>query len=153
MPVKVIAGALGLALFASSAWAQSETPPPPPPPGGMPGPAIGGMAPPPPPGDMVREGRGGPRGGMRHGPRDGRDGPPPPPPSRAAEFNFRRGPLEIKVRCAEEEPIKPCADAALTLMDKFAAVAGTIGDLPPPPPPKGAQPPPEAPAPVAAPAQ
>lgn len=136
MRTKVVAGALSVALFASSAWAQS----PPPPPADMPGPTMGGMAPPPPPGGMMREGRG-PSGGMRHGPRDGRDGPPPPPPSKAAEFRFKRGPLEIRIRCAEEEPIKPCADAALTLMDKFGAVAGAMGDTPPAPP-MGAPPPP-----------
>ncbi|WP_312798397.1 hypothetical protein, partial [Tianweitania sp.] len=58
----------------------------------------------------------------RGGPK-GHDGPPPPPPSKAAEFRFKRGPLEVAVRCSELEPIKPCADAANQLMDKFAALS------------------------------
>lgn len=146
MHIRIAAGALAFALATGAAWAQSDTPPPPPPPGGPT--AADGMAPPPPPSGTMREGPGrgdrlGPHDGMRvregRGPRGGPRGwrhGPPAPPSKAAEFHLRRGPLNFRIRCAEEEPIKACADAALVLMDKFATVAG-----PTPPAASGAQPP------------
>lgn len=59
--------------------------------------------------------------------------PPPPPPSNTAEFSFRRGPTEIRVRCGENEPVKVCADAALTLMDKFGTMTAGAPEASPPP--------------------
>ncbi|MBE7183225.1 MAG: hypothetical protein INR68_02320 [Methylobacterium mesophilicum] len=67
---------------------------------------------------------------------NGPDGPPPPPPSKAAEFRFKRGPLEVTVRCSELEPIKPCADAANQLMDKFATLPADRQEAAPAPAPQ-----------------
>ena len=64
---------------------------------------------------------------------ESRDAPPPPPPPSAAEFSFRRGPTEIRVRCSENEPVKSCADAALMLMDKFGTMTAGAPEAAPPP--------------------
>ena len=63
-------------------------------------------APPPPP-------PGGPRG---------RFAPPPPPPSKAAHFRLERGDDRLDVKCADDEPMKACADIALQLLDKMATM-------------------------------
>ncbi|GJD32465.1 hypothetical protein PMNALOAF_3738 [Methylobacterium adhaesivum] len=99
-------------LAASAAVAQ----PAPPPAGPRPGPEAGAPPPPPPPG--------GPHGGPR-GPRGGPDAPPPP---KAAHFRLERGDTALDVKCAADEPMRACADIALQLLDKLAA-------LPAPPPP------------------
>ena len=98
-------------LAASAAVAQ----PAPPPAGPRPGPEAGAPPPPPP---------GGPHGGPR-GPRGGPDAPPPP---KAAHFRLERGDTALDVKCAADEPMRACADIALQLLDKLAA-------LPAPPPP------------------
>ena len=72
--------------------------PPPPPPGGP----RGNRPPPPPPGAFR--------------------GPPPPPPSRAAHFRLERGDSALDVKCAEDEPMKACADIALQMLDRLQAL-------------------------------
>ncbi|MDX7951212.1 hypothetical protein P7D22_08480, partial [Lichenihabitans sp. Uapishka_5] len=48
--------------------------------------------------------------------------PPPPPPSRAAHFRIERGDTGLDVKCADDEPMKSCADIALQLLDKIQAL-------------------------------
>jgi hypothetical protein len=88
-------------------------PPPPPPPGVAPPPVgpgaaagdMGGPPPPPPPGGP------GPRGQR-----------PPPPPEKAAHFRLQRGDALLDVKCADEEPMKACADLALQMVDRLQAL-------------------------------
>ncbi|KQP29072.1 hypothetical protein ASG60_11315 [Methylobacterium sp. Leaf469] len=101
-------------LCASAAVAQ---PAPPPPGGPKTGPEAG--APPPPP----------PHGGPR-GPRGGPDAPPPPP--KAAQFRLERGDTALDVKCAADEPMKACAEIALQMLDKLAAMPAPAGPAPKP---------------------
>ncbi|KQP25045.1 hypothetical protein ASF27_08800 [Methylobacterium sp. Leaf102] len=100
-------------LCASAAVAQ----PAPPPGGPKTGPEAG--APPPPP----------PHGGPR-GPRGGPDAPPPPP--KAAQFRLERGDTALDVKCAADEPMKACAEIALQMLDKLAAMPVPAGPAPKP---------------------
>jgi len=109
---KTIALLSAAAILAASAAAAQPAPPPA---GPRPGPEAGAPPPPPP---------GGPHGGPR-GPRGGPDAPPPP---KAAHFRLERGDTALDVKCAADEPMRACADIALQLLDKLAA-------LPAPPPP------------------
>ena len=103
--------ALLVALGATAALAQA----PPPPPGGPAGarPSMDAPPPPPPPG--------GPRGAM-DGPPPPPPGmrPPPPPPSKAAHFRVEQGDMKVDVKCADDEPMKACADIAIQMIDKVA---------------------------------
>ena len=92
-------------LSASAALAQ----PAPPPGGPKPGPEAGAPPPPPP-------------GGPHAGPRGPRGGPDAPPPPKAAHFRLERGDTALDVKCAADEPMKACADIALQLLDKLAAL-------------------------------
>jgi hypothetical protein len=58
--------------------------------------------------------------GMMHGPGPRAFGPPP---SKAASFSFQRGDMRIRIRCAENEPMQNCVNAASALMDKVGAMA------------------------------
>jgi hypothetical protein len=140
MKTLLISG-LTLALLTGGAFAQPSgqppappaqgtgAPPPPPvqPASGIaatqpPAPPIPG-APPPPPSP------GGPEAG------DDLDGPPPPPPggpgprgqrppppqSRAAHFRLQRGDTTVDVKCADDEPMKVCADLTLQMVDRLQA--------------------------------
>lgn len=110
-------------LFAAAAVAQpaplppegprggpEAAPPQPPPPGARrPGPEAGG---PPPPG----------------APRRGPDAPPPPPPPpKGAHFIFERGGARIDVKCADDEPMKACADITLQMLDKLSTLKQSDG--------------------------
>ncbi|KAA3522115.1 hypothetical protein DXM29_23050 [Agrobacterium tumefaciens] len=103
----VIAGAAFL-IAAGSSFAQQPPPPP--------GPADAGSradAPPPPP----PLGPGGPReAGWRDGPHGKRM---PPPPSKAAHFRIEDGERKIDVKCADDEPMKACADIMMQIIDKM----------------------------------
>lgn len=87
-----------LLALTGSAMAQAMAPgdggPPPPPMGA-------GDAPPPPPGHR----------------------PPPPPPSKAAHFRLEQADMRVDVKCADEEPMKACADIAMQLIDRLGATA------------------------------
>jgi hypothetical protein len=109
---KTIALLSAAAILAASAAAAQPAPPPA---GPRPGPEAGAPPPPPP---------GGPHGG----PRGQRGGPDAPPPPKAAHFRLERGDTALDVKCAADEPMRACADIALQLLDKLAA-------LPAPPPP------------------
>jgi hypothetical protein len=88
-------------------------PPPPPPPGVAPPPVgpgaeAGDMDGPPPP---LPPGGPGPRGQR-----------PSPPPEKAAHFRLQRGDALLDVKCADEEPMKACADLALQMVDRLQAL-------------------------------
>ena len=53
------------------------------------------------------------------GPRRGPDIPPPP---KAAHFIVARGDARIDVKCADDEPMKACADITLQLLDKLSTL-------------------------------
>lgn len=82
-------------MFATAAVAQ---PAPPDGPRGRP------EAPPPPP-----------PGGPRRGP----DAPPSP---KGAHFHVERGDTRVDVKCADDEPMKACADITLQLLDKLSTI-------------------------------
>lgn len=139
---RLLMSGLALAVITGGAFAQSAapapagTPPAPmgmkaPPPGGPDGVNPGAGAPPPPPGGM-RAGvlpppPGGP-GGMDDGPGGPPppDGPrghrPPPPPPKAAHFRIEHGDTAVDIKCADDEPMKACADFTLQLLDKLQAM-------------------------------
>lgn len=105
-------------LFATAAVAQ----PAPPPPDGMRGGPEAGAPPPPPPGGRRPSPEAGappPPGAPRRGP----DAPPPPPPPpKGAHLRFERGDARIDVKCADDEPMKACADITLQLLDKLSTL-------------------------------
>jgi hypothetical protein len=65
--------------------------------------------------DIMDEGPGGPP--SPHGRR-----PPPPPPSKAAHFRLEHGATALDIKCAEDEPVKGCADLTLQILDKLQAL-------------------------------
>ena len=140
-------------LLTATAWAQ-PTPPPgsgpgygPGGPGGFGGPGGGPGGPGGGPGGPG--GFGGPGGPGGFGPGGPGGGPPGPPPhgggpggpgmhrfgmmghhgmmhrSRGAVFRFRSGRAGFMVKCAEDEPMRACVDAALMLLDKVRSLPQT----------------------------
>ncbi|NNU64663.1 hypothetical protein G9X67_05075 [Rhizobium sp. WYCCWR 11152] len=126
----------GLALAALAGTAFAQQPPAPPSAGPPPAAAEPGSPPPPPspsapdddeqmtdrpdarPGDRPDYRWHGRRGDMGfRGFRGHR--PPPPPPSKAAHFRIEDGNTRIDLKCAEDEPMKACADLLLQVMDRL----------------------------------
>ncbi|MCJ9693931.1 hypothetical protein MOV76_20240 [Rhizobium sp. PRIMUS64] len=126
----------GLALAALAGTAFAQQPPAPPSAGTPPAAAEPGSPPPPPspsasdddeqmtdrpdvrPGDRPDYRWHGRRGDMGfRGFRGHR--PPPPPPSKAAHFRIEDGNTQIDLKCAEDEPMKACADLLLQVMDRL----------------------------------
>ncbi|RXT24056.1 hypothetical protein B5P46_19265 [Rhizobium leguminosarum] len=126
----------GLALAALAGTAFAQQPPAPPSTGTPPAAAEPGSPPPPPspsapdddeqmtdrpdarPGDRPDYRWHGRRGDMGfRGFRGHR--PPPPPPSKAAHFRIEDGNTRIDLKCAEDEPMKACADLLLQVMDRL----------------------------------
>ncbi|MBY2926087.1 hypothetical protein [Rhizobium leguminosarum] len=126
----------GLALAALAGTAFAQQPPAPPSAGTPPAAAEPGSPPPPPspstpdddeqmtdrpdarPGDRPDYRWHGRRGDMGfRGFRGHR--PPPPPPSKAAHFRIEDGNTRIDLKCAEDEPMKVCADLLLQVMDRL----------------------------------
>ncbi|MCZ7486752.1 hypothetical protein [Rhizobium rhizogenes] len=103
----VIAGAAFL-IAAGSSFAQQ--PPPPPTPGAADAGPRADAPPPPPPG---------PDGPKHAGWRDGPHGKRMPPPSKAAHFRLEDGERKIDVKCADDEPMKACADIMMQIIDKM----------------------------------
>ncbi|OCJ64754.1 hypothetical protein A6U97_10510 [Agrobacterium tumefaciens] len=105
---KLVIASAAFLIAAGSSFAQQPPPPP--------GPADAGSradAPPPPP----PPGPGGPReAGWRDGPHGKRM---PPPPSKAAHFRIEDGERKIDVKCADDEPMKACADIMMQIIDKM----------------------------------
>lgn len=136
---RLMISGLALALLTGGALAQAATPAPagmkaPPPPGGADAMNPGAGAPPlPPPGGMRAGVRLPPPGGPGAMDDDGPGGPPPPdgprgrrpPPSpapKAAHFRIERGDTAVDIKCADDEPMKACAEFTLQLLDKLQAM-------------------------------
>lgn len=45
-----------------------------------------------------------------------------PPASKAARFHIETGDADIGIKCADDEPMKACADFTLQVLDKIAAM-------------------------------
>jgi hypothetical protein len=124
---------LTLALLTGGALAQANGQPPAPSAPGMtvPPPPAPGLAPPPPPGvapPLIGSGaEAGDMDGPPPPPPPGAPGPhgqrPPPPPERAAHFRLQRGDALVDVKCADEEPMKICADLALQMIDRLQTLS------------------------------
>jgi len=106
-----IFGLSAAVVFAQAAPDPSPLPPAPP--------EITKDNPPPPPPAP------GPRAEQRA---DGKDewrmpprGDRPPPPSNAAHFRVRIGDARIDLKCADNEPMKACADLLLQIIDRAKA--------------------------------
>lgn len=107
---------LALSLLAGAALAQTAPQTPTPPVGTDDGPGLPHNPPPPPPGD--RGGRGWDAGDM------GRERPwhhSMAPPSKAARFRIETGDVKLGIKCADDEPMKSCADFTLQLLDELNA--------------------------------
>jgi len=137
-----ISGVCALALLTTSALAQPAPPsspaggpgiegPPPPPPGARPetGPPD---APLPPPGRGERANAPPPPPPPGHG--------PPPPPPKGAQFKLEFGDTLVDVKCADDEPMRPCADLTMRFIDKLASMPARpparpapLAAAPPPP--------------------
>jgi hypothetical protein len=58
-------------------------------------------------------------------------GGPPQPPSKAAHFRVEQGDNAIDVKCADEEPMRACADIAMQFLDRLGITqARTTGSAP-----------------------
>ncbi|CAN7440484.1 hypothetical protein [Rhizobium leguminosarum] len=127
----------GLALAALAGTAFAQQPPAPPSAGTPPAAAEPGSPPPSPsvsdddermmggpdarPGDHPDDRWHGRRGDMGFRGDGGFRGhrPLPPPPSKAAHFRIEDGNTQIDLKCAEDEPMKACADLLLQVMDRL----------------------------------
>jgi hypothetical protein len=122
-----------IALLTGGAFAQANGQPPTPPAPGMaaPPPPAPGLAPlsPPPPGVAPPPMGPGAEAGDTDGPPPPPAGPaprgqrPPPPPERAAHFRLQRGDALLDVKCADEGPMKTCADLALQMVDRLQTLS------------------------------
>ncbi|MFF0950262.1 hypothetical protein ACFYE9_22095 [Rhizobium leguminosarum] len=127
---RLLLSGLALAALAGTAFAQQ---PPAPPSAGTPPAAAEPGSPPPPPSPSTADddeqmtdrpdARPGDRPDYRwHGRRGDmgfRGHRPPPPPSKAAHFRIEDGNTRIDLKCAEDEPMKVCADLLLQVMDRL----------------------------------
>ncbi|MBY5313472.1 hypothetical protein GR210_00300 [Rhizobium leguminosarum] len=131
---RLLLSGLALAALAGTAFAQQ---PPAPPSAGTPPAAAEPGSPPPPPSPSTADddeqmtdrpdARPGDRPDYRWHGRRGDMGfrgfrghrPPPPPPSKAAHFRIEDGNTRIDLKCAEDEPMKVCADLLLQVMDRL----------------------------------
>lgn len=111
---KLILAGTAAMMLAGTAFAQ-QPPAPPAAPAETATPGKPGDPPPPPP----KPGEARPHGPGPDGP--GPDGRRGPPPSKAAHFRIHSGDTRIDVKCADDEPMKACADILLQVMDKLGA--------------------------------
>jgi len=114
---------VGAALLATAAFAQ-----PPQPPSAGPRPPAPGAAPstPPQPGSPTTT-----TGQAPQPPAGGQRTEGPPPPSKAAHFRIEQGDNAIDVKCADEEPMRACADIAIQFLDRLGITqARTTGSAP-----------------------
>jgi hypothetical protein len=109
-------------LLATAVFAQ-----PPQPPSSGPRPSAPGAAPSPPPqpGGPITTGQ------APQPPAGSQRGEVPPPPSKAAHFRVEQGDNAIDVKCADDEPMRACADIAMQLLDRLGITqARTTGAAP-----------------------
>jgi hypothetical protein len=107
----------GAALIATAALAQAPQPP-----ARGPRPLSPGVAPSSQPqpsgptttGQATQPPAGGPRGEAPP-----RAEAPPPPPSKAAHFRVEQGDNGIEVKCADDEPMRACADITMQFLDRL----------------------------------
>lgn len=116
---RYILSAIAFAALTGTALAQQ--PPAPPAPAGTPPAADAVMPPPPPGGPAGPEDHAGPPPRGPEGPMGphGHRPPPPPPPSKAAHFRVEDGDTRIDIKCADDEPMKSCADILLQVIDRL----------------------------------
>ena len=111
---------VGAALLATAASAQ-----PPQPPSGGPRLSAPAASPAPQPGSPTAttgQAPQPPAGSLRS------DGPPP---TKAAHFRVEQGDNAIDVKCADEEPMRACADIAMQFLDRLGITqARTTGSAP-----------------------
>ena len=119
-----------IALLTGGAFAQANGQPPPSAPGmAAPPPSAPGLAPPPPPpfGESPPSVSPDAEADDMDGLRRRRLPVAPvlevsaPLPERAAHFRLQRGDALIDVKCADEEPMKACAELALQMVDRLQA--------------------------------
>jgi hypothetical protein len=110
---------VGAALFVTTAFGQ----PPQPPSSGRPSAPAAAPSPAPQPGSPTATGQAPqPPGSPRS------EGPPP---SKAAHFRVEQGDNAIDVKCADEEPMRACADIAMQFLDRLGITqARTTGSAP-----------------------
>ncbi|MBB3918330.1 hypothetical protein [Rhizobium fabae] len=119
----------GLALAALAGAAFAQEPSAAPSSGAAPPPAADAGSPPPPPRDeAMPDGSSRDRFAFRgHGWRGDmglyRGQHRGPPPSKAARFRIEDGDTRIDLKCAEDEPMKACADLLLQVMDRLQGPA------------------------------
>ena len=119
---RILIYATCIAIGTGAALAPASAAPPPGGPAAAPA-AAPPAPPPPPPGDADNAGPPPPPpGGPGAPPPPGRRPPPPPPPSKAAHFRLETGTVSLDVKCADDEPMKACADIALQMLDKAATL-------------------------------
>jgi hypothetical protein len=120
---------VGAALLATAAFAQVPQPP-----ARGQRPLSPGAAPlsPPQPGGPTTTGQatqppaGGPRGEAAP-----RAEGPPPLPSKAAHFRVEQGDNGIEVKCADDEPMRACADITMQFLDRLGITQSrTTGSAP-----------------------
>ena len=112
---------VGAALLATAAFGQ---PPQPPSSGPRPSAPAAAPSPAPQPGSPATTGQAPqPPGSPRS------EGPPPP--SKGAHFRVEQGDNAIDVKCADEEPMRACADIAMQFLDRLGITqARTTGSAP-----------------------
>jgi hypothetical protein len=101
---KLLLATLALGLVATAAMAAPPQPPSPDQPG-----QAADFGP--------HGGPGGPGGPFGHFPPP----PPPPPPSKAAHFRLHKGPIDIDVKCADDDTSAACGQVVLQMIDKLQA--------------------------------
>jgi hypothetical protein len=112
---------VGAALLATAAFAQ---PPQPPSSGSRPSAPAAAPSPAPQPGGPTTTGQPPQPPGI---PRS----ESPPPPSKGAHFRIEQGDNAIDVKCADEEPMRACADIAMQFLDRLGITqARTTGSAP-----------------------
>ena len=118
---KALLGLAGIAVLLSTCAIAQPAPPP----GGRTrAPEMG--APPPPPAVRDREGEA--------------DAPPPPrgarregsPPMRGAHFRVEQGESAVDVKCADDEPMRACADITMQLLDRAMSSKPSVSPAPTP---------------------
>lgn len=114
--------AAALVLSAAASFAQQPSDAPPPPPDNTT--AAPESSPPAPQAGPSDEGR--PRADWRR--ERMRDRRSLPPPSKAAHFFVQDGDVKIRIKCADDEPTKVCADLLLQMLDRLEGSASSRGD-------------------------
>jgi hypothetical protein len=119
--------AVAAALLPTAAFAQ-----PPQSPSGGPRPTAPGASSSPQPGGPTTTGQAPqPPAAVPRGEVSPRGEGPPPPPSKAAHFRVEQGDDTVDVKCADDEPMRACADIAMQFLDRLGITqTRTTGSAP-----------------------